>query len=145
MPMGTRSFSKTRTNLRKKSNGWARARSFNGFSRNAPKNPRPRRWKIIAGPSASRTIAAETDRAPRGYLDRTARKITVPPIRGFIMFRTLIGLMVALVVTFPIYAQEGAWRLSYITNGATENTAAIVQLKLVDGKLHGELVAASPR
>lgn len=61
------------------------------------------------------------------------------------MFRTLVGLTLAIAVAAPLQAQEGTWRLSYITNGTTENTAAIIKVKVADGKATGELVAGNPR
>lgn len=63
------------------------------------------------------------------------------------MSRTLFGLAIAFLAAAGAHAQgiEGTWKLAYISNGNIENTAAIVKLKIQDGKTTGEMVAASPR
>lgn len=59
----------------------------------------------------------------------------------------LLGVAVVAFVAAPVRAQgaDGTWKLSYVTNGAIENTAAIIKIKTVDGKATGELVAGNPR
>ncbi len=63
------------------------------------------------------------------------------------MSRMLFGFTLALVAVTTAHAQgiEGSWKLAYISNGNIENTAAIVKLKIQDGKTTGELVAGNPR
>jgi hypothetical protein len=67
------------------------------------------------------------------------------------MFRGPVLLAVVLLLTTAAPAQVGAqgndliFKVTYVTGGTFEQTAAIVKLKIDAGKAAGELVAGSPR
>ncbi|MSQ93241.1 MAG: hypothetical protein EXR98_01650 [Gemmataceae bacterium] len=59
----------------------------------------------------------------------------------------VVGIALLLAASAPVAAQDvsGTWKLSYVTNGAFEQTTAIIKLKRDGDKTTGELVAGNPR